>query len=49
LRKGNIEKSIENFKKFLKLAPNAPEAQTVRTLLNELEKKIPKREFNLSF
>jgi tetratricopeptide (TPR) repeat protein len=38
-RKGEMEKSVENFDKFLELAPQAPEAETVRKLLEEIRKK----------
>ncbi len=38
-RKGELDKTIECFEKFLELAPHAPEAATVKTLLEELKKK----------
>lgn len=38
-RKGELDKTIESFEKFLELAPQAPEAATVKTLLEELKKK----------
>ena len=39
MRKGEIEKSIENFEKFLELAPQAPEAERVDALVEDLKKK----------
>lgn len=38
-RLGELDKTIESFEKFLELAPQAPEATTVKTLLEELKKK----------
>jgi tetratricopeptide (TPR) repeat protein len=38
-RKGELDKTLESFEKFLELAPQAPEAATVKTLLEELKKK----------
>lgn len=42
IRKQEIEESIKNLEKFLELAPQAPEAESVKAMLEELRKK---REF----
>jgi tetratricopeptide (TPR) repeat protein len=39
LRKDEVEKSRQNFEKFLSLAPEAPEATAVREMLEKLEKR----------
>jgi tetratricopeptide (TPR) repeat protein len=39
LRGDEIEKSRQNFEKFLELAPQAPEAEAVKNLLEELKKR----------
>jgi tetratricopeptide (TPR) repeat protein len=39
LRKDEVEKSRQNFEKFLSLAPEAPEAAAVRDMLEKLEKR----------
>jgi Tfp pilus assembly protein PilF len=38
-RKGELDKTIKSFKKFLEPDPHAPEAATVKILLEELTKK----------
>ncbi len=38
-RKGELDKTMECFEKFLELAPQAQEAATVKSLLEELKKK----------
>ena len=38
-RRGDLEKTIENFNRFLELAPRTPEAETVRKLLEEIRQK----------
>jgi len=38
-RKGEMDKTIESFEKFLELAPQAPEAEIVKKLLEEIREK----------
>lgn len=39
LNKGDFEKAKENLKKYLEIAPNAPNAEEVKKLIQSLEKK----------
>jgi len=39
LNKGDIPPALEYLKKFLELSPDHPQAESVRKLINSLEKK----------
>jgi len=41
-KKGELEKSIENFEKFLELAPQSSEAESVKAIIEDLKKRIAK-------
>lgn len=40
IKKGDFKKAIDYFENFLKLEPNAPEAGQVKTMIEELKKRI---------
>ena len=41
LRKGDNQGAIENFEKFLGLAPDSPQSTQVKTILETLKKQAP--------
>lgn len=43
-RKGELEEAVKNFEKFLEFSPQAAEAEMVRSIIEELKKKIAEQE-----
>jgi len=46
IKKGDFAKAIESFEKFLSLEPNAPEAESIRTMIEELKKQLGVKQTN---
>lgn len=41
-KKGNFRKALEYFEAFLNLEPDGPEASQVKTIIEEMKKRIKK-------
>jgi len=46
IKKGDFAKAIESFEKFLALEPNAPEAESIRKMIDELKKQLQVKSSN---
>ena len=46
IKKGDFAKAIEAFEKFLSLEPSAPEAESIKKMIEELKKQLAGKQSN---